>query len=133
MNKINIVTYPDQMHNDSYEILLLYPSQKVLQDLQKNFLAYYEDNANVYIYDKEIYVKEELDWMLTTLKCANVVIADIDNTLPFFRDMLSYIVAKDKTYWLTNAEKSVYNHISNNRIYNLEFLLHTGELNEKTQ
>ena len=132
MNKINIVTYPDQMHNDSYEVLLLYPSQRVLQDLQKNFLAHYEDNANVYIYDKEIYVKEELDWMLTTLKCADVVIADIDNTLPFFRDMLSYIVAKDKTYWLTNADKSVYNHISSNRIYNLEFLLPNGELNEKT-
>lgn len=132
MNKINIVTYPDQMHNDSYEMLLLYPSQRVLQDLQKNFLAHYEDNANVYIYDKEIYVKEELDWMLTTLKCADVVIADIDNTLPFFRDMLSYIVAKDKTYWLTNADKSVYNHISSNRIYNLEFLLPNGELNEKT-
>jgi len=120
------------MHNDSYEMLLLYPSQRVLQDLQKNFLAHYEDNANVYIYDKEIYVKEELDWMLTTLKCADVVIADIDNTLPFFRDMLSYIVAKDKTYWLTNADKSVYNHISSNRIYNLEFLLPNGELNEKT-
>jgi len=132
LNKINIVTYPDQMHNDSYEVLLLYPSQRVLQDLQKNFLAHYEDNANVYIYDKEIYVKEEIDWMLTTLKCADVVIADIDNTLPFFRDMLSYVVAKDKTYWLTNADKSVYNHISSNRIYNLEFLLPNGELNEKT-
>ena len=132
MNKINIVTYPDQLYNDGYEILLLYPSQQVLRDLQKNFLAHYVDNANVYIYDKEIYVKEELDWMLTTLKCADVVIADIDNSFPFFRDMLSYIVAKDKTYWLTNADKSVYNHISSNRIYNLEFLLPSGETNEET-
>jgi len=132
LNKIHIITYPDRLHDDNFEVLLIYPSQKVLADLQNTVLAHYENNANIYIYDKGVYVKEEINWVLTTLKCVDVCIADIDNTLPFFRDMLSYIVAKDKTYWLTNAEESVYNHISKNRIYNLEFLLHTGEMNEKT-
>lgn len=133
MKKINIVTYPDQLYTDSYEILLLYPSQSVLSDLQNNFLAEYEEDANIYLYDKQEYVKEEMDWLLTTLKCVDVVIADVDNTAPFFREMLSFIISKNKTYWLTNAEKPVYNHISKCRIYNLDFLLSTGETSEKIQ
>ena len=133
MNKINIVTYPDQLHNADYEILLVYPSQQVFRELQSTFLATYTEDANIYIYDKERYVKEEIDWLLTTMKGVDLVIVDVDNTFPFIRELLSYIISKNKTYWLTNAETSVYNHISNNRIYNLDFLLPTGELSEKTK
>lgn len=126
MNKINLVTYPDHLFNDSYEVLLLYPSKDLQKELQEKFLTHFEDDSNLYLYDKDRYAKEEIDWVLKVFKSVDIVIIDIDNTAPFFRDMLSYFIAKNKTYWLTNAQESVYNHINKNKVYNLDFLLNIG-------
>jgi hypothetical protein len=107
-------------------MLLLYPSKDLLNELQDKFLTHFEDDSNIYLYDKEVYSKEELDWVLKVFKSVDIVIADVDNTQPFFKDILSYIIAKNKTYWLTNSQESVYNHISKNKVYNLDFLSKTG-------
>lgn len=126
MNKINIVTAPDQLFNDSFEILLLYPSKDLLNELQKKFLTHFDDDSNIYLYDKQEYNKEEVDWMLKIFKSVDVAIVDIDNCAPFSRDLVSYMLGKSKTFWLTNAVESVYNHISKNKVYDLDFLLKTG-------
>jgi hypothetical protein len=131
LNKINIVTSPDQLFNDSYEILLLYPSNTLLNELQNKFLTHFDDDSNIYLYDKENYNKEEVDWVLRVFKSVDVVIIDIDNAKMWFRDLISFMIAKNKTYWLTNGEDSVYNHISKNRVYNLDFLQKTGDSFEK--
>lgn len=121
------------MFNDSYEMLLLYPSKNLQKELQDKFLTHFDDDSNIYLYDKERYVKEEIDWLLKIFKSVDVVIVDVDNTSHWFRDLLSYMIAKNKTYWLTNAEQSVYNHISKNKIYNLDFLLKIGEQSGETR
>jgi hypothetical protein len=42
------------------------------------------------------------------------------------------MIAKNKTYWLTNSQDSVYNSLSSNKIYNLDFLSKIGD-NFETQ
>lgn len=121
------MTYPDQLFNDSYEILLLYPSKELQKEMQDKFLTHFPDDCNIYLYDKERYIKEEIEWVLKIFKSVDIVIIDIDNISHWFRDLLSYMIGKNKTYWLTNSQETVYNHISKNRIYNLDFLLTTGE------
>jgi DNA-dependent RNA polymerase auxiliary subunit epsilon len=37
------------------------------------------------------------------------------------------MISKNKTYWLTNSQDSVYNSLSNNKVYNLEFLSNIGD------
>lgn len=133
MNKINIVTAPDQLFNDSFEILLLYPSKDLQNELQNKFLTHFEDDTNIYLYDRDRYDGDEIEWVLKVFKSVDVVIADVDNTAHFFRDLLSYVIGKSKTYWLTNAEKSVYNHISKQRVYNLDFLVNIGEQSAQTR
>lgn len=133
MHKINIVTAPDQLFNDSFEILLLYPSKTLQNELQQKFLTHFEDDTNIYLYDKDRYDADEIDWVLQVFKSVDAVIVDVDNTAPFFREMLAYMIGKNKTYWLTNAEKSVYNHISKQRVYNLDFLVNIGEQSAKTR
>ena len=133
MNKINIITAPDQLFNDSFEILLLYPSKELLAEMQQKFLANYDYDANIYIYNDDKFTPEHLDWVLRIFKSVDVAIADIDNTVHFFRDILAYMIGKNKTYWLTNAEKSVYNHISKQRVYNLDFLTEIGEQSAQTR
>ena len=114
-------------------MLLIYPSTDLLKELQSKFLTDFDDDSNIYLYDKQVYSKDEIDWVLKVFKSVDVVIVDVDNCAPYFRDLLSFMIGKNKTYWLTNAESSVYNHISSNRIYNLDFLQKVGDTSGKTQ
>jgi hypothetical protein len=127
LKKINIITSPDVLHNDSLNILTVYPSKLIQDELQNNFLATTEADVNVYVYDKPIQVKEEIDWLLTAFRTCDVAIIDVDNSSPWTRDLLSYMIAKNKTYWLTNSQDSVYNSLSNNKVYNLDFLSNIGD------
>jgi len=49
-----------------------------------------------------------------------MIIIDIDNVDLPERNLLSFLIAKSKTYWLTNVQDIVYNYISKQRIYNFK-------------
>jgi hypothetical protein len=115
------------LFNDSLQLLLVYPSKKLQDELQDTFLAAYDADVNVYIYDKPVQDKEEVDWMLSVFKQCNLAIIDVDNASSWCRDLASYMIAKNKTYWLTNSQDSVYNSLSSNKIYNLDFLSKIGD------
>jgi hypothetical protein len=127
LKKINIVTSPDVLFNDSLQLLLVYPSKPLQDELQDKFLAQSDDDVNVYVYDKPVHDKDEVTWLLSVFKQCDVAIIDIDNTSPWCRDLASYMIAKNKTYWLTNSQDSVYNSLSSNKIYNLDFLSKIGD------
>ena len=84
-------------------------------------------DINVYVYDKPVQTNEEIKWLLNVFKQCDTAIIDVDNTSPWARDLLSYMIAKNKTYWLTNSQDSVYNNLSNNKVYDLDFLSKIGE------
>jgi len=71
--------------------------------------------------------------LLNVFKMCDLALIDVDNTSPWARDLLSYMIAKPKTYWLTNSQDSVYNSLSNNRVYNLNFLSNIGDNNFETE
>ena len=127
MSKINIVTPPDLLFNDSLQLLLVHPSEQLQNDLQDTFLAKTNADVNLYVYNKSVKVTEEVEWLLSIFKQCNVAILDIDNSTAWVRDLASYMIAKNKTYWLTNGHDSVYNSLSNNRVYNLDFLSTIGD------
>jgi hypothetical protein len=132
LKKINIVTAPDMLFNDSLQLLLVYPSKQIQDELQNNFLLNTNIDVNIYVYDKPVYDKNELEWLLSVFKQCDIAIVDVDNTSSWARDLLSYMIAKNKTYWLTNSQDSVYNSLSNNKVYNLDFLSITGDNNFET-
>lgn len=133
MNNIHLITPPDKLYNDSLSILLIHPSKDVQLDLQNNILPTFDFSINVYYYDKPIYNKDDIDWLLSIFHLVNLVIIDLDNSSSHVKDICSYFIAKSKTYWLTNSVDTVYNHLSPNRIYNLSFLLNLGGSVEKTK
>ena len=120
--KINIITAPDKIFSDARSILLIHPGSAVLNELQSGFLTHTTEDINLYHYDKNVYSPENLDWLLSAFHYCNTCIINIDIVDPAVRMMISYFIAKPKTYWLTNDDNPVYNHISNKRVYNLEFL-----------
>ena len=115
------------LFNDSLQLLLVYPSKQLQDELQNNFLSNTNIDINIYVYDKPVYDKNEIEWLLSVFKQCDTAIVDVDNTSSWARDLLSYMIGKNKTYWLTNSQDSVYNSLSSNKVYNLEFLSNIGD------
>lgn len=122
MNKINIITYPDVLHGDALNIVLLYPNNKILKQLQDDFLKNCNEDVNLYLFDSTEYNSAELNYILQLCNSSAYTIIDIDNTIEFFRPILSFLISKSNTYWFTNSEESIYKHISTKHVYDLSFL-----------
>ena len=133
MNNINLITPPDILHNDSIQLLFVSPSGDLQKEIQKTVFSSVEDSLNVYIYEQPTYDKDNVNWLLNVFKQSDITIIDIDNCTEHCRDLLSYMIAKNKTYWLTNNQDSVYNNLSKNKIYTLDFLSNIGEHLETTK
>ena len=130
MKNINIITPPDKLFNDAVQVLLVYPTTDLKNAIQDK-LVHIEDDINIYVYDKENYSTEDIDWLLTIFKMSDIAIIDVDNVQSHARDLLSYMIAKPKTFWLTKGENRVYNKLSNNKIKDFEFLSKLGGNFEK--
>lgn len=131
--KVNLITPPDILHNNNYQILVICPSSLVQKELQENLLPLVKKELNLYYYDKPTYIKEEVTWLLNLSAQVDITIIDLDNSSPHIRDIASYLIAKPNTFWLTNSQESVYNHFSKNKVFNLDFIKQIGEDNFETQ
>lgn len=118
MSNITIITPPDILHSQEYSILLVHPSVAVKSEFQ-NLISRFDFPIHVYVYNEPI---PDIAWLLSAFNVADTVIIDIDNSSSAVRDLVSYFITKDKTFWLTNSGETYYNFISNNRIFSLDFL-----------
>jgi len=130
MSDIILITPPDKVYNKNKNILLINPSEEHRQSIQ-NILANNNEPVNIYLYSDNI----DLDWLLTMHRICDAVFLDLDNMPQELRDLASYLVSFNNTYWLTKGENIVYNKISNKRIYDFEFLNNIlgGEIEKKQQ
>lgn len=126
MKKINIITPPDKLFNDAVQVLLVHPTKELQDAVQDKFLSDVEVDVNLYYYDKTVYSEIDVDWLLTIFKMSDITIIDVDSVEPYLRDVLSFMIAKPKTFWLTNGDNRVYNKLSSNRVYDFEFLSNLG-------
>jgi hypothetical protein len=118
--KITLITPPDVLYNLHTNFFLLYPTDDTKSQFQ-NLINEFDETINVYLYERDDR-EPDLKWMLHVLTKSNYVILDIDNFPPQHRDIISYLIAHANVYWLTKGENEVYNILSNNRIYNLDWL-----------
>ena len=121
MTKINIITTPDVVHNQSLSFLLVQPSIGVRDQFQ-NLLEKFDIPINIYLYDPQNDEERTYDWLLNVTKFVDYTILDIDNLDSIERNLASYIVSLPNTFYLTNDEFTPYNILSVNRIYNLDWL-----------
>lgn len=126
MKNINIITPPDVLHHDAVEILLLCPSDNVKNQVQQSVVDI-DNDINIYVYESnEHLTDDDLDWILNIFQKSQITIIEIDNVQPILQPILSYMIAKPKTFWLTNGNNIVYNKLSNNRVNDFEFLSNLG-------
>ena len=118
--KINLITPPDILHNLHKSFFLVYPSLDIKHQFQ-NLIENFDETINVYMYEQKD-EDSELSWLIRVTEKSNFVVLDIDNFPPEHTHIISFLLAHSNVYWLTKGENQVYNVISNNRIYNLDWL-----------
>ena len=119
MNNILLITPPDRIHNQHTDIALIHPSTATKNKMQ-DFLSDSHKGYNIYIYEPEQKHEHAAAWLLEVVRSAAVIIVDVDNCVPETGKLLSYIISLPNTYWLTAEEKSCYNMLSPNRIWDLD-------------
>lgn len=120
MSDLTVITPPDKIHNNEYSILLINPSNFLKESLQ-NAIVDVKKHLNIYLYQQQTNT-DDPEWLLEIFALCDIVIMDVDNSSPSIRNLTSYFISKNKTYWLTNSGDNVYNLISKNRIYDLDFI-----------
>tara|TARA_B000000475_G_C15811324_1_gene371695 strand:- start:44 stop:442 length:399 start_codon:yes stop_codon:yes gene_type:complete len=126
LKNINIITPPDVLHHDAVEILLLCPSDNVKNEVQQSVVDI-DNDINIYVYEPNDKLDDnDLDWILNIFQKSQITIIEIDNVPAVLQPILSYMIAKPKTFWLTNGNNRVYNKLSNNRVNDFEFLSNLG-------
>ena len=118
--KINLITPPDKLQNMHMTFALVYPTDDTKSQFQ-NLIDNYEGILNVYLYDNPDN-DPALSWLYDITKYSDFVVLDVDNFPPLHKDAISYLIAHTNVFWLTKGENEVYNTISKNRIYNLDWL-----------
>lgn len=118
---ITLVTPPDLVHNLDHSVFLMYPSAFIREQFQE-VLTHINKNINVYVCTHESQTSYE--WMLSALNKSKYVIVDVDNVPDAHREVISYAIAHSNVYWITNRTYKFYDVISNNRIYDLDWIKH---------
>lgn len=118
--RINLITPPDKLHNYYRTFCLVYPSDDVKSQFQ-NLIENFEESINVYMYEQND-DNPAYNWLIDVVHYSNFVILDLDNMPPKHKAIVSYLIGHDNVFWLTKGENEVYNTISKNRIYNLDWL-----------
>lgn len=129
MNEIALITPPDFLYNDSYNLLLICPSS-LAKDSLNNILLQTEIPLNVMVYETPKDGLHEIKWLLTAVKMSDCVFVDLDNCDPMVKSFASHIIAQNNTFYLTNDEVTPYNLLSKSRVYDfawLETLLNRGK------
>lgn len=132
MSKITLITPIDKLYTSEPSILLVYPTTKVKEQLQ-DVLSEIDNNVHIYLYELE--KDHEIEWLFDVQGLCDLTVIDVDNCPSTVRDLVSFMISKDSTYWLTNGTGTYYNVISKNRIFDLDFLKSKigGSIVEKQQ
>jgi len=122
MNNVTIITPPDVLLNDTSSVLLISPTEHLKEMLQQS-VDQLTINLNIFLYEAW-FDEHEIPWVLSVSQQKNIqaTILDLDNCTPAVRAFSSYFISQPNTFYLTNDSVTPYNLISNNRVYDLQWL-----------
>lgn len=120
MSDIAIITAPDILYTNEYSILLIHPNITLKHNFQNLLQELDAPTLHVYLYEQNN--NPNIEWLIKVFTQVDLCIFDIDNSSKDVRDLAGYFLSRDKTYWLTNSQNSVYNSININKVYELDFL-----------
>lgn len=118
MDQITVITPPDKLFNSNPSLLVVTPSNDTKIKIH-DFISSYPSKLNVYYYEES---DSDVEWLISVIPIVDCAIFDLDNSGPIIKSFSSYIISKSNVFYLTNDTITPYNLISNNRVYDLNFL-----------
>ena len=117
MDSVTIITPPDKLLNQSFNIFLIYPSIPIKADIQQ-LLTSTKKPCNVYLYELESY--HDYDWLLTIFKICDLCVLDLDTIPQDIKRFESYFLSSAKTFYFTTGSPQGYDLISKNHIFSID-------------
>ena len=118
LGKITVITPPSKIFNLNLGYLLVCPSMHVKHQFQ-TILSSSLDDLNVFIYENG---DNDIDWLLSVACMTDVVILDVDNCDEITSKFVAFLLAQANVHFITSDELTPYNLISQNRIFNLDWI-----------
>lgn len=118
MADLYLITPPDKIYNRNQNLLLIYPTDNIKQEIQHIF-EINDDSWNVYLFE-DTDINQNITWLLDMHRICDVTIIDIDNIPSFMRDLISYFISFTNTYWRSQGENLLYNRLSCTRFWHCE-------------
>ena len=119
LGKINLITPPDKLFNNNLSYLLVKPSTKIKMQFQ-TILSSIDHDLNVFVYDQE---ESNIEWLLSVAHQVDEIIIDIDNCDSTTKMFISFLLAEQNVYYITNDDLTPWGLISKNRIYDLDWVV----------
>jgi hypothetical protein len=121
MNKLLIITPPDKIFNKTPSCLLIKPGMELKNQFQA-IASDIIDDLNLFVFDDN---ETDIDWMLCIANLADTVIIDVDNCDTITRNFVSFLLSHPHVYYITTDETIPYGLISKNRVYDLQWFIHS--------
>jgi hypothetical protein len=118
MNKINLITAPDRLHNANVSVLLINPSDTVKLDFNCAVLNLNKD-INLYLYETSVLHNE---WLITVINTVDYIVLDISHTGKDFW-LLGYLLSQPHTHYISVQDPTPYHLLNANRIYDFTALV----------
>lgn len=121
-NKINLITPPDELHNNNFSINLININSEEQQTVSI-FLGRQTDerDVNVYAYNNE----NNPSWLLNRINGKTYTYINLDNCTDTSVQYISYMLSMNNVYYATNDvnKKELYSLITTNYISNVNDFL----------
>jgi len=114
--KINLITSPDVLFDDSTSVLLINPDNQI-KDSLNNTLKNIKQDLNLYLFEEEH--SSDIEWLMEIARSVDYIILNAD-ACEKIKWLIGAFLRMNRTFYLTNQEQIQYNVISENRIYDLQ-------------
>jgi hypothetical protein len=118
MSDIVVITPPDILYNNVFKVLLVNPSPEIKNDMQ-DLLTDYPVDMNIYIYD-HVPPEEEPAWLIQVAEQADLIVVNIPNCFGETKQLVTYLLGKNKTFYLTMHDGIPYNMLCRNEITSIK-------------
>lgn len=113
--KINLITAPDTLFDDSTSILLINPDSLIKESLN-SVLKNIKQDLNLYLFEEDL--SNDLEWLMEVARSVDYIILNTDLCVET-QWLVGAFLRMSRTFYLTSREQIQYNIINENRIHDL--------------
>jgi len=114
-NQVRVITPPDIIFSSVFKVLLLDLDYELTKSFESALMG---SNGSVDVYQCTA-TPVDIKWVLSVASLVDQVFIDIDNISPEIAPFLSYLISMPHVYYRDTHNKTPWNLLSQNRIFDI--------------